>query len=82
MKLLVLSLSAVLACVAGSALAQPLVRSPYGPYYDYPYAPPPPPGYGRGPATLCQRWCPADLSPCDPPNFKIADGRCSNRSRD
>ncbi|KMO19032.1 hypothetical protein [Methylobacterium platani] len=24
----------------------------------------------------CQRWCEADHVPCDPPNFKIADGRC------
>ncbi|GJD50735.1 hypothetical protein OPKNFCMD_3480 [Methylobacterium crusticola] len=25
---------------------------------------------------LCQRWCEADHVPCDPPHFKIADGRC------
>ncbi|TGD94750.1 hypothetical protein EU555_31365 [Methylobacterium nonmethylotrophicum] len=25
---------------------------------------------------VCQRWCEADHVPCDPPNFKIADGRC------
>jgi hypothetical protein len=24
----------------------------------------------------CQRWCPADTLPCDPPSFKIADNRC------
>ncbi|PIK74640.1 hypothetical protein CS379_01490 [Methylobacterium frigidaeris] len=24
----------------------------------------------------CQRWCETDYVPCDPPNFKIADGRC------
>ncbi|WP_245239760.1 hypothetical protein [Methylobacterium variabile] len=25
---------------------------------------------------VCQRWCETDYVPCDPPNFKIADGRC------
>jgi len=24
----------------------------------------------------CYAWCPQDYSPCDPANFKIADGRC------
>lgn len=26
---------------------------------------------------ICRKWCAADLNPCDPPSFKIADGRCS-----
>ena len=26
---------------------------------------------------LCVPWCPSDLNPCDPPEFKVADGRCS-----
>jgi hypothetical protein len=30
---------------------------------------------------VCQRWCPYDSSPCDPPSFKIADGRCRTSSR-
>jgi hypothetical protein len=29
------------------------------------------------PVQVCQRWCPADSLPCDPPSFKIADGRCA-----
>jgi len=24
----------------------------------------------------CYSWCPEDHTPCDPANFKIADGRC------
>jgi hypothetical protein len=28
------------------------------------------------PVLVCQRWCPADSLPCDPPSFKIADNRC------
>ncbi len=33
----------------------------------------PPPRTGP---QACQRWCETDYVPCDPPNFKIADGRC------
>ncbi|MET7247053.1 hypothetical protein ABZT49_27235 [Methylobacterium sp. EM32] len=36
-------------------------------------------GDDRPPRTgpqACQRWCETDYVPCDPPNFKIADGRC------
>lgn len=25
---------------------------------------------------VCVPWCPADQNPCDPPEFKRADGRC------
>jgi hypothetical protein len=24
----------------------------------------------------CAPWCPSDINPCDPVQFKIADGRC------
>ncbi|CAH1662804.1 hypothetical protein [Chelatococcus asaccharovorans] len=27
----------------------------------------------------CRPWCPRDTNPCDPPDFKIADGRCDWR---
>jgi hypothetical protein len=30
------------------------------------------------PQNACVKWCPGDNSPCDPPYFKIADGRCSD----
>jgi hypothetical protein len=33
----------------------------------------PPPRTGP---RVCQRWCETDYVPCDPPYFKIADGRC------
>ena len=36
--------------------------------------------YTRGAyGQLCMRWCPHDMVPCDPPHFKIADGRCQDR---
>jgi hypothetical protein len=37
--------------------------------YDDPY-------YGRQGGRICARWCLQDRNPCDPPDFKIADGRC------
>jgi flagellar biosynthesis GTPase FlhF len=33
---------------------------------------------GAAPQNACVKWCPGDNSPCDPPYFKIADGRCSD----
>lgn len=36
----------------------------------------------RGPqGQLCIAWCPADLNPCDPPEFKRTDNRCSRGTR-
>ncbi len=26
---------------------------------------------------VCQPWCANDTSPCDPPQFKVSDGRCA-----
>lgn len=34
------------------------------------------PGVVRQNGRICERICPSDSSPCDPLNFKIADGRC------
>jgi len=34
------------------------------------------PYYGRQGGRICARWCLQDRNPCDPPDFKIADGRC------
>ncbi len=28
---------------------------------------------------LCVKQCPADTLPCDPPSYKIADGRCTTQ---
>lgn len=75
-------LALLLAAPASLAAAQPLAPYPYD-YYEG-YAPPPPyyagPGYQHRRAAQCQKWCPSDLVPCDPPHFKIADGRCSSNS--
>lgn len=36
----------------------------------------------QGPrGELCIAWCPSDLNPCDRPEFKRADNRCSRGSR-
>ncbi len=32
-------------------------------------------------ARVCVPWCPADLNPCDPPEFKAADGRCTTENQ-
>ena len=32
--------------------------------------------HAAAPARVCQPLCQADMSPCDPPEFKRADGRC------
>ena len=34
------------------------------------------PYYGRQGGQVCPRWCLEDRNPCDPPEYKIADGRC------
>jgi hypothetical protein len=34
------------------------------------------PFYGRQGNRICRRWCLEDRNPCDPPEFKAADGRC------
>jgi hypothetical protein len=31
------------------------------------------------PAVMCFAWCKEDYSPCDPPSFKLADKRCSQK---
>ena len=36
-----------------------------------------PPVSSRHQANRCIPWCDRDYSPCDPANFKIADGRCA-----
>jgi uncharacterized low-complexity protein len=35
-----------------------------------------PAAYSLRAAGRCQAWCDRDFSPCDPPHFKVADGRC------
>lgn len=39
---------------------------------------PPPAHYSpRNTSGRCIPWCDRDMSPCDPPSFKISDGRCA-----
>ncbi|HEY8564184.1 MAG TPA: hypothetical protein VIL65_01695 [Beijerinckiaceae bacterium] len=78
MKLAGLTLLAAIA--ATPALAQDYVLvDPYGRVVEAPRGYGSPRGYAAAP--LCRPWCPADQSPCDPPNFKIADGRCYSGNR-
>ena len=65
-----------LAATASGAFAQAgSAPVPYGyaPYYEgrSVYGTP---IYGG----TCQRLCSADTSPCDPPEYKRTDGRCTN----
>lgn len=57
-----------------SADAQGVV--PYRGVYPNPYY------EGRSafgdPAPYCQKLCTQDFAPCDPPEYKHADGRCNN----
>jgi hypothetical protein len=39
------------------------------------------PYYGRQGNQICRRWCLEDRNPCDPPQYKSADGRCSLNRR-
>jgi hypothetical protein len=42
---------------------------PHGSYED--------PFFGTQNGQICRRWCVEDRQPCDPVQFKIADGRCA-----
>lgn len=35
------------------------------------------PYYGTQNGQICRRWCVEDRQPCDPVQFKLADGRCA-----
>ena len=69
-----LAVVAVLAAAPALALAQPYYRDArpryVPPHAAQVYASP------RHYAAQCYAWCPEDRNPCDPANFKIADGRC------
>ena len=66
-----------LAALAASALAAPSASAQYyhtrRPAYVAPgyYAP-------VAGGFYCRPSCPQDTTPCDPPEFKRADGRCTN----
>jgi hypothetical protein len=75
MTIRILACSIALVALPSVVLAQPYYRDARGPHYEpeyevQSYAP-------RRGGGQCYAWCPQDYSPCDPANFKIADGRCS-----
>lgn len=39
------------------------------------------PFWGRRGNMICRRWCLGDRTPCDPVQFKAADGRCEGDVR-
>lgn len=74
MKTMLAASGLALLAMAASAPAGAQYRVTQGYGYDYGYGSP----YGARVRSerVCQRWCPSDMTPCDPPNFKIADARC------
>jgi hypothetical protein len=74
MTLRIFAFSIALAALPSVALAQPYYRDARGPQYESQYEVQ---SYAaRLGGRQCTAWCPQDYSPCDPTNFKIADGRC------
>jgi hypothetical protein len=68
--------------LASAALALAALSAPADARSRRHYDAPPPEAYSpfapvNGAPQYCQRWCARDFSPCDPANFKIADGRCN-----
>lgn len=39
------------------------------------------PFWGRRGDFICRRWCTEDRNPCDPVQYKVADGRCFGEVR-
>lgn len=72
-------LALLLAAPASVALGQSLAPDPYDYYGEYALPSYADSGNRHRRAVQCQKWCPSDLVPCDPPHFKIADGRCAGR---
>ena len=66
MRLAIVVLAAA-ALAAGPAAAKPKHRKGVRAYTPAPVA-----------APYCQPMCTFDMTPCDPPEYKRADGRCSS----
>ena len=75
MSLKLLACAAALGTLPFSAMAQTYYREVRGPQYEPQYQAQSYAASRRG-AGQCYAWCPQDHNPCDPANFKIADGRC------
>jgi hypothetical protein len=68
--------AAFVGVLAMPAQAEPMVKQVYkkpGPIKRGSYADP---YFGRQGNRICARWCLEDRNPCDPPEYKVADGRC------
>jgi hypothetical protein len=70
-----LACATALAALPPVAFAQPSYGEVRGSRYEPQYHQQ---GYARARRDpgQCYAWCPQDHNPCDPANFKIADGRC------
>jgi len=66
MRLTIILLAAA-AVAAGPAAARPKHRKVVRTYEN-----------ARPVAGVCQPMCTFDVTPCDPPEYKAADGRCSS----
>lgn len=75
MKSSKLGLLAFVAAIALPLVAEAGPRRSAQPIYEDE-----PPPVSMRYAGRCQPWCDRDFSPCDPANFKIADGRCAGIS--
>ena len=69
------------AALPSAALAQPYSRDASGPHHEPQYQDQTQSYAARHGGGQCHAWCPQDYSPCDPANFKIADGRCKTGGR-
>ena len=70
-----IAIASAIIVVASAAWAQPVF--PYRGVYPNPYYEGRSSSFGD-PAPFCQKLCTQDFAPCDPPEFKRADGRCTN----
>ena len=74
--------SIALLCAATIALVAPTASAQFYPRYHPVYVSPDyaGPAYysARGPAFYCPKDCAQDTSPCDPPEYKRTDARCSS----
>jgi hypothetical protein len=76
MNLRIFACSVAFAALPCAALAQPYPRNARGPQYEPQYQDQMQSYAVRRGEAQCYAWCLQDYSPCDPANFKIADGRC------
>ena len=66
-----------LAAIAASIFSAAPASAQYYHYGRPAYAAPDYYAPARG-EFVCRKLCPSDVTPCDPPEFKRADGRCTN----